>query len=834
MVETLTPMMRQYRDIRRGLAPDTILFFRLGDFYEMFFEDAVEAAGILEITLTKRHEVPMCGVPYHAAEQYLARLIRAGRKVAICEQTEDPSAAKGIVRRAVTRVVTPGTVLEESALEATRNNWLAALLPERGGFGLALLDLSTGTFLVEEVPDWATLRGSLMQYAPVECVLPERVRDDPELQRLLREAGVLPTLREEWTFEAESACDVLLRHFKLHSLDGFGCGSAPLGVRAAGAVLYYVSQDLRRDPAHVRTLRVKHSSDYLMIDETTATNLELLEPLNPGRRESGTTLFEVLNQTRTAMGGRLLRDWLIRPLRRVEEINRRQEAVAAFAADRLLLNETREFLKGVRDLERLTARLQSGGQPRDLLAVAQSLEHIPELKKLIHPSIDRSVLLAELEAQLVPLPELLDLIRRAVDDTPAATLKEGGVIRPGYHPQLDELRAAAGQGKQWLADFQQREAERTGIKSLKVRHNKVFGYYIEISKSNLALAPEDYIRKQTLVNAERFITPELKEYENKIFGAQERATALELELFEEVRQAVLRQTEPLQRNAAAVARLDVLSTFAERALSLQYCRPVMTETDTLRIVNGRHPVIEQMPGAERFVPNDTLLNCTTDQLMIITGPNMAGKSTYIRQVALIAILAHTGAFVPAEAAEIGVTDRVFTRVGASDDLARGRSTFMVEMQETANILNNATPRSLIVLDEIGRGTSTFDGISIAWSVAEFLCRRPEIKARTLFATHYHELTDLALTVAGVKNFNVLVRESGDRITFLRKIVPGGADKSYGIQVARLAGLPEAVIQRAREILDNLEEGEFGEGGQPRLAKHTPRRRRAQENQMELL
>jgi DNA mismatch repair protein MutS len=509
--------------------------------------------------------------------------------------------------------------------------------------------------------------------------------------------------------------------------------------------------------------------------------------------------------------------------------------VAGFTEDRLLLNELRDFLKGVKDLERLTARLQSGsGQPRDLLAVAGSLERIAPLKQLLNSARASAAELQDLEAKLVELPELHALIERAIDPEPAAMLKDGGVIRSGYHETLDALRAAAGEGRQWLAEYQQKEVERTGIKNLKVRHNKVFGYYLEVSKGNLPLVPETYVRKQTLVNAERFITPELKEYENRIFGAQERAVALEQELFEAVRQAVLRETEGLQQNAAALAALDVLSTFAERALSLGYVRPQMTENDELQITDGRHPVIEQMPGADRFVPNDTLLNCTSDQLMIITGPNMAGKSTYIRQVALIAVMAHMGCFVPAAAAEIGLLDRVFTRVGASDDLARGRSTFMVEMQEAANILNNATPRSLIVLDEIGRGTSTFDGISIAWAVAEFLCNNPAVKAKTLFATHYHELTDLALTVSGVKNCNVLVREHNDQITFLRKIAPGGADKSYGIQVARLAGLPDPVIRRAKEILSNLEEGEFNEGGQPRIARHLPRPRRAHEDQLDLL
>lgn len=827
-------MMEQYRSIRRSLDSGTILFFRLGDFYEMFFDDAQIASEILDITLTKRGGTPMCGIPYHASNSYLCRLIQAGKKVAICEQVEDPATTKGIVKREVTSIITPGTVMEENALHSNRNNYLAALTYNSGTFGMALLDLSTGSFWIEEIEHATTLQNNLLRYAPAECIIPEALQTDPEFQQFFNTGNsFLLSPHEDWTFEHDNAHDTLLRHFELHSLEGFGCEQSELGVCAAGAMLHYVSWELRRDISHVRRLRVKNPADYLLLDEATTSNLELITSLNTNRQQNKATLLAVLDNSKTAMGGRLLRDWIIRPLHNLDAINQRLDAVETFTIDRLLLNETRDFLRTVRDIERLTSRLSAGsGNARDVLAIAQSLETFPELKKVIDNA--KCDYLRTLNDSIQPLPELLKLIREAIDDEPPITLKDGGVMRTGYHAELDELRMLATQGKQWLAEFQAREADSTGIKTLKVRHNKVFGYYIEVSKANAPLVPEHYIRKQTLVNAERYITPELKEYENKIFGAQERAIALESELFSEVRESVLKELESLQHSATAVATIDLLSTFAERALSQHYVRPQMNDTDELRIKNGRHPVIEQMPETDRFVPNDTLLNGTSDQLNIITGPNMAGKSTYIRQVALLTIMAHMGCFVPADEATVALTDRVFTRVGASDDLARGRSTFMVEMQETANILNNATPKSLIVLDEIGRGTSTFDGISIAWAVAEHLCQKQEVKAKTLFATHYHELTDLALTIPGVKNYNVLVREHNDTITFLRKVGPGAADKSYGIQVGRLAGLPPSVVNRAKEILINLEDSEFGDSGQPKIAQHTPRKKKHNSNQLTLL
>lgn len=830
MTDALTPMMRQYRRIKGKLPPDVILFFRLGDFYEMFFEDAKEAAPILDIALTRRNNVPMCGVPFHAVESYLPKLIRAGRKVAICDQIEDASAAKGIVRRDVTRIVTAGTVTEDNILDANRHNFLAGICRTGSVFGLALLDLSTGLFWGEEADSADSLRDSLKRFSPTECLIPSEQAEDSILREILDSTpAVQVSACEDWTFEYDGAYDTIIRHFGVHSLEGFGCEGKAAIVGAAGGVLYYVREELRRQVGHICSFSVRSSADFLLIDEATCANLDLV-PLRG--REASVSLLQVLDVTKTPMGGRKLREWVLRPLAHLEKITSRHDAVEALTMDRPLLRNLIESLGEIRDIERLIARIGAGGgNARDVAAVGHSLAYLPAVRKLIENH--RVAMLKQLGQAIMPLPELVNLIRRAIVDEPPVTVREGGIIRSGYNSDLDELRCAATEGRKWLAEYQASEQERTGIKTLKVRHNKVFGYYIEVSKGQSKNVPQEYTRKQTLVNAERFITPELKEYENKILGAQDRAMALEYEIFLEVRNAVVRETERTQAAAEAVAQLDALSSLADRALALRYVRPRMTTGDAITIRNGRHPVIEQMPDAERFVPNDALLDSSQNQLVIITGPNMAGKSTYIRQVALIVIMAQMGSFVPASEAEIGLVDRVFTRVGASDDLTRGRSTFMVEMQETANILNNATPKSLIVLDEIGRGTSTFDGISIAWAVAEYLHNSTRVKAKTLFATHYHELTDLALTMTGVKNYNVLVRERDDKVVFLRKIVPGASDKSYGIQVARLAGMPEEVIERSKEILTNLEEGEFGEFGQPKIAKRRARKGRWDSAQMNL-
>jgi len=813
-LEELTPMMRQYRRIKAELPEGVILLFRLGDFYEMFFEDARAAAPLLGVALTQRGGTPMCGVPYHAIDAYLAKLIRAGKKAAICDQMEDPSQAKGIVRREVTRVVTPGTVTEDEILDATRNNFLATLYYKEEELGLALLDLSTGEFRAESIPNAAALSEALKRYAPSECLVGQTQCSDPRLANLLSQgiAGAITEI-DDWTLEYDCAYDRLLRHFKVHSLQGYGCEGVPALVCPAGALLQYVCEQIHHAAEHIRSLQILHSSDFLMLDENTCVNLDLI-PQRGKSKEN--TLLGVLDNTQTPMGARLLRDWIVRPLRQADAINARLDAVEFFTRNRIPLNMLREKFSGVRDLERLIARIAANRcNGRDVKALEGSLLPLPEIRDAMRQT--GNPLLATLAGRIHPLPELADLIQAAITDTPAIGLKDGGIIRQGYNKDLDELRALASEGHAWLARYQATEQERTGIKTLKVRHNRVFGFYIEISKGQAASAPPDYERRQTLVNAERFITPELKTYEQKIFGAQEKSVALEFELFCEIREKIALSTAEIQETADALAHLDLLASFADRALALDYVRPTMTADDALIIKDGRHPVIEQLPDAEQFVPNDALLDCTLNQIMLITGPNMAGKSTYIRQVALIAIMAHLGSFVPARLAQIGLLDRVFTRVGAGDDLARGRSTFMVEMQETANILNNATEKSLIVLDEIGRGTSTFDGISIAWAVAEYLHNTRRVKAKTLFATHYHELTDLAITLPGVKNYTVQVREHGESVLFLRRIAPGTADKSYGIHVARLAGMPDEVINRSNEILANLEEGEL-EAGLPKLAK----------------
>lgn len=831
MKDELTPMMQQYRRIKRQLPRDVILLFRLGDFYEMFFEDAKEASSILGIALTKRQTAPMCGVPYHSVDSYIAKLIKAGRKVAICEQTENPAVVKGIVKREVTRIITPGTVLEENVLESNRCNFVCALCFLADKYGSAFMDISTGTFFGVESKDAEEMKEVLYRYKPAECIIPEETSEQ-HIKPLLNESaipGMVITPYEDWIFDYETARDLLLEHFKVTSLDGYGCEKHYAVVGASGAVLYYVSQQLKRQLHNVRSFHLKDLSKFLIIDEATRTNLDLVPS---GGRKNSPTLFEILNVTRTAMGARKLMDCIMQPLAQRAAIEERLDAVEELCTNRTRLRDIYETLGYVKDIERLLTRIMSGGGgPREFVALGKSLATLPVIRELL--SSCKSLLFRKELENIVPLPELVTTIERAIVDEPPLSARDGGVIRDGYSKELDELRTANTEGKKWLAEYQATEQQRTGIKTLKVRYNKVFGYYIEISKGQANRAPENYIRKQTLTNAERFITPELKDYENRILGAQERAIELEQEIIEQIRQNIITHSEQIQRAAEAIAELDVLSTLADRALTSRYVRPVITEGDVIHIKGGRHPVIEQISTAERFVPNDTYLDCSGNQIILITGPNMAGKSTYIRQVALIVIMAHMGSFVPADSAEICLVDRVFTRVGASDDLARGRSTFMVEMQETANILNNATPRSLIVLDEIGRGTSTFDGISIAWAVAEYLHNTPQVKSKTLFATHYHELTDLALTLNNVKNYNVLVREQNGRVVFLRKIVPGASDKSYGIHVAQLAGMPPAVLERAKEILTNLEEGELGETGQPKIARKRTTKKETDDSQLTL-
>ncbi|MBR7143811.1 MAG: DNA mismatch repair protein MutS [Lentisphaeria bacterium] len=799
----LTPMMQQYQAAKAEIPADAILLFRLGDFYEMFFDDAVKASAIMELTLTKRQGYPMCGFPWHALDSQLPRLLNAGVKVAIAEQLEDPKLAKGIVKRAITRIITPGTVIDSSILKPQVSNFLAALNWVKKRCALAYLDISTGEFNVIEFDSLPALESELSRIAAGECLVPANCMEKWQMEGKLpgSRSKIMFTEVDEWVFATEFARDALLRHFNILSLDGLGCRELTAGIGAAAAVLHYASENLRQEISHIKRLKVCKSGNYMELDAISQRNLELVEPMYGS--DKSVTLLGALDKTSTPMGSRLLREWILRPLYEKSAIDSRLDAVDVLRGDPFALSEIVETLGVVRDLERITGRLNLGtANARDLAALAVSLEILPGIKALLE-EFDVP-LLREIENQIVPLPELASEINKALNDELPLTIADGGIIRTGYHAGLDELRSAATEGKGWLANIQNREQERTGIKSLKVKYNSVFGYYIEVSKSNLALVPEDYVRKQTLVNAERFITPELKELESKILGAEEKAKALELELFQALRVMALQHTLEIQNTARVIAVLDVLCSFAECARERHYIRPEITEDDRLCITGGRHPVLEINMQSENFVPNDCLLDGDCNRMMLITGPNMAGKSTYIRQTALLTVMAQIGSFIPADRAEIGLVDRIFTRVGAADDLARGQSTFMVEMVETANILNYATPRSLVILDEIGRGTSTFDGLSIAWAVAEYLHDDEHCRCRTQFATHYHELTQLAEEKRGVNNYNIAVREYGDRIIFLRQIVPGATDRSYGIHVAQLAGLPKEVIKRAGAILNDLE------------------------------
>ena len=874
-------MMAQYRRIKGELPKDALLLFRLGDFYEMFFEDAQAGAQLLNVALTKRGLVPMCGIPFHALNNYISRLLKAGRKVAICEQVEEARPGQ-LVKREVTQILSPGTHFDERMLHAERNNFLAAVYAAGKSFGLALVDLTTGSFKCAEVEGEAALLAELERLRPAEIIVPGEAA---ALQALLK--GAFPILNpyDDWVFAPETAQFTVRDHFKVASLDGFGLKNKTAAIGAAGAVLHYLTQHLRRDVAHLTSLSCYQTSDFLNLDITTLRHLEILEPLHRDAPRTA-TLYGALNRTATPMGARRLRDWLSQPLADAGAIRRRQETVQTWMENGPELEKFRAQLARVRDLERTIGRLSAGsGNGRDLNALRLALEQLPPLKQILcevagkalssdngslnetvfanaeKPADKPSALLVELETQVVELPDLVELIGRAIAEEPPLALKEGGLIRDGFDPALDELRGASRSGKDWIAKLQQDEIERTGIASLKVRFNSVFGYYIEVTRSNLEKVPPQYIRKQTIANGERFITPELKEMEGKILGAEERSIKLEYELFLRVREGVLGRLPEILRSASALAQLDVLAAFAETARLYGYCRPQVEAAGRLMIRDGRHPVLEQNLSEERFVPNDTELASLASaegtgtphpnplpvrssqgegeetapagdsskyaQIALITGPNMAGKSTYIRQVALLTLLAHTGSFIPAAAARIDLVDRIFTRIGASDDLARGQSTFMVEMSETANILNNATSRSLIILDEIGRGTSTFDGLSLAWSIVEHL--HNQVGAKTLFATHYHELTELAGRLPRLKNFNVAVREWNDQIVFLRKIIEGGTDKSYGIQVARLAGVPKTVLERAKQILRNLEESELTPDGTVRpQARHRVEREKLQQ------
>jgi DNA mismatch repair protein MutS len=808
--------MKQYRDIKRQHL-DAILLFRMGDFYEMFDQDAVTASKVLEITLTARNkskgvETPLCGFPYHAAEGYIAKLIRRGFKVAVCEQVEDPKLAKGIVKREVIRVVTPGTVLDSNLLDAKDNNYLAALYPAKDGFGLSFLDISTGDFFMAEIAganNLAELDTLLARFTPREIVLPKGLQPDAGLSALLRQYTQAINSYDDWTFDRDTALRTLLDHFKVASLEGFGCSGMMAGISAAGAALRYIEETQKTGLANIRRIKSFLARQYMVLDAPCQRNLELVKNIYDGSTRG--TLLSVLDFTATSMGGRKLREWMLNPLMDAGEIEARLDAVAEFKNDHQLRSSLKSALETVYDLERLISRVSLGAaNARDLIALKQSFTALPQM----HEALSRcnSRLIYEMTGNWDDLKEVYQIIENAIYDDPPYTLREGKLIKKGFNAELDDLRTISTEGKGWIAGIELRERERTGINSLKVSYNRVFGYYIEITRANLANVPEDYIRKQTLANAERFITPELKEYEEKVLGAEEKILDLEYRIFQQVRETVAGSTVRIQDMARRLAIIDCLVSLAEAAARHNYSRPVIIDGDLLRIVEGRHPVIEHLATEERYIPNDTLLDCEQNQLVILTGPNMAGKSTYMRQVAVIALMAQMGSFVPAKEAHIGIADRIFTRVGASDFITRGQSTFMVEMNETANILNNATDRSLIILDEIGRGTSTFDGISIAWAVAEYI--HTKLRARTLFATHYHELTELSLTLDRVKNYTVAIKEWNEQIIFLRRVVEGGADKSYGIQVARLAGLPQPVIQRAKEVLANLEQAEFNDLGQP--------------------
>ncbi|WP_020675926.1 DNA mismatch repair protein MutS [Geopsychrobacter electrodiphilus] len=820
-MSTTTPLMRQYLQIKSEYE-DAILFFRLGDFYEMFLDDAVTASRVLGITLTSRNKgdkdaIPLCGIPYHSSQGYIAKLVGSGYKVAICEQVEDPKTAKGIVRREVVRVVTPGLVTDTDTLEPKENNYLLALVGDTAsGYGLAHVDITTGEFRVTQLETTEKVVSELASLRPREILLPVEVEGDSLQQQFLRSLeGMLVNRLGDWEFETDRAFETIFNFFKCGSLQAFGCQDLPQAIRAAGGLLSYLQRTQMDDLRHIRNLTTYHTRDHMVLDEATRRNLELTATLQDGRKKG--SLLGVLDRTVTAMGGRLLRQWIHYPLIDRNRITRRQDALEVLLDDSLGRFDLSEALDGIYDLERLNGKISmASANAKDIVALRDSLQRLPRIDELLRDR--KSELLQSLRDGIDLLPELVAEISRALVDDPPFVLRDGGIIRDGYNSELDELRGMSREGKGWIARLEQQEKARTGISAMKVKYNRVFGYFLEVPRRFSEDLPADYQRKQTLANAERFITPALKEYEEKVLGAEERLVELEYELFQEVRKKTSEQGARIQQTANMLAQLDALLSLADLAHDRQYVRPLIDDKDVLVIEGGRHPVVEQMNLQEPFVPNDVQLDLQENQILIITGPNMAGKSTFMRQVALITLMAQMGSFVPADKARIGVVDRIFTRVGASDNLAKGESTFMVEMNETANILRHATSKSLLILDEIGRGTSTFDGVSIAWSVAEFLHDNKEIAAKTLFATHYHELTDLCLTRKRIKNYNIAVKEWNDQIIFLRKIVAGGASRSYGIQVGRLAGLPQPVIDRAKEILHNLEAGEFSRENEPRIGR----------------
>ncbi len=808
--QDLTPMMRQYHAVKQE-TPDALLLFRLGDFYELFFDDAVTASRELEITLTARNKdrdksVPMCGVPYHAAESYIARLLRKGYKVAICDQMEPPQKGIKLVKREVTRVITPGTITDTNVLSPGENNFLLAVVDQNEQLGCALLDISTGELRASQFigsDRWNRLLLEIEHFSPREVLFPEKLT--LEIPRL--GTAIAKTRLDDWLFDADYAYRVLQDQFATATLDGFGLVGKPAAIGASGAMIQYVRQTQKTTLNHITGLTYSEFANYLILDAATIRNLELFESLSPEGGNSKDSLLGAINRTRTGMGARLLRNWLVRPSIDISEIESRFDAVGEIAASTSLLEETRSSFEGLFDLERLLSKITVGtATPRELTALRASIGRLPALLAVLARLVSRRFV--QLHKDLDLLSDLEELLLKAITDDPPFVLADGGIIREGYHSELDELRSLSKNSKSYLASLEARERERTGIASLKVRFNRVFGYYIEVSKPNLHLVPKDYDRKQTLVGAERFVTPELKEYEEKILTAEEKIVEIEKALFHRIRTHIADQARRIRQTASVIAEYDVLAAFAATAQRFGYSRPQISHNDEFVVRKGRHPVIEALAAehrADRFIPNDLFMNDSTDQILIVTGPNMGGKSTFLRQNALLVILAQLGSFVPAQMMRFPIFDRIFTRIGASDNLARGRSTFMVEMTETAIILNSATPKSLIILDEIGRGTATFDGLSLAWAVIEHI--QSHLHAKTIFATHYHELTELAELMTGIKNYHVAVKESQNRIIFLRTVEAGPADRSYGIEVAKLAGIPGHVTRRAHEILKKHEESE---------------------------
>ncbi|MBS5327428.1 MAG: DNA mismatch repair protein MutS [Lachnospiraceae bacterium] len=798
-------MMQKYLETKEQYK-DCILFYRLGDFYEMFFDDAITVSRELEITLTgkscgQEERAPMCGVPYHAVDGYLTRLVAKGYKVAICDQVEDPKQAKGLVKREVTRIVTPGTILDAQAIDETKNNYIMCIVYIADRYGVSVADITTGDYFVTELPDGGKLKDEIYRFMPSEIICNEAFyMSGLDLKDLKERFHMAVYSLESWYFDDTACREKLMEHFKVSSLAGLGLSDYDCGVLSAGALLQYLLETQKNDLSHMTRITPYTTGKYMMLDSSTRRNLELCETLREKQKRG--SLLWVLDKTKTAMGARMLRKFIEQPLIEKQEILRRLDAVEELKQSAISREEIREYLSPVYDLERLITRITYGtANPRDLTAFAGSLSMLPPIRYLLEEM--ESSLLKDIYAELDPLEDLCTLVQNAIADEPPLAMKEGGIIRDGYNEEIDTLRRAKSEGKDWLAKLEQDEREKTGIKTLRIKYNKVFGYYLEVTNSYKELVPDYYTRKQTLANAERYITPELKELEDTILGAEDKLYALEYELYCTIRDTIAAEVKRIQTTAKAIASLDVFSSLALVAERNNYVRPKINESGKIDIRDGRHPVVEQMIPNGTFICNDTLLDDKKQRVSIITGPNMAGKSTYMRQAALIVLMAQIGSFVPASGADIGLVDRIFTRVGASDDLASGQSTFMVEMTEVANILRNATSKSLLILDEIGRGTSTFDGLSIAWAVVEYISDSKLLGAKTLFATHYHELTELEGKIDNVNNYCIAVKEKGDDIVFLRKIVKGGADKSYGIQVAKLAGVPDLVIDRAKEIVEEL-------------------------------